>query len=84
VSIRYEKSFEEELAELGNFYRIDEALRYIEQRLDESPESGIPTPIPGLWVVPVRLPTDSGLTLVSIFYTYDGTDVAFQELKRAP
>jgi hypothetical protein len=85
VGVFHEKKFEEEVAELkADFDRLDLALSYVEYQLAEDPGSGIESSVPGIWVAPVRLPLDRGLVRFSIFYTYDGEDLTFQELKRAP
>jgi hypothetical protein len=85
VGIIYDHRFEDELKALqADIDRLDDALRYVEERLAEAPASGIKSSVPGILVAPVRLPDKSGLVRMSIFYTYDGKDVTFRRLRRAP
>jgi len=85
VGVFHDRRFEDELSALRvDFDRLDDALRYVEQRVSEDPASGIQSPIPGIFIAPVRLPTENGLVQMSIFYTYDGSDVTFRMLRRAP
>lgn len=85
MGVHKKQRFEKRLEELGaDLPRIDEAIRFAEYQLSEFPTSGIPTSIPGLYVFPTRLPSDSGLVRVSIFYLFDGEDVWFVDLGTPP
>lgn len=85
MGVIYDRRFEDELSALrADVDRLDDAVRYVEQRLSEDPGSGIESNIPGIYIAPVRLPSSEGLIRMSIFYTYDGRDVTFRMLRRAP
>jgi hypothetical protein len=85
VGVFHDRRFEDELNALqGDVDRLDDALRYVEQRISEEPASGIQASVPGIFIAPIRLPANSGLVRVSIFYTFDGKDVTFRALRRAP
>lgn len=85
MGVFHQKSFEAELSDLrADADRLDDAIRYVEHQLSEDPASGLESAVPGIYIAPVRLPVDGGLVRMSIFYTYDGKDVTFQSLKRAP
>jgi hypothetical protein len=85
VGVFHNQDFEAQLAALkADTDRLDDAIRGVEQLLSESPDSGVEADIPGIFVFRVRLPSDVGLVRMSIFFTYDGNDVTFQMLKRAP
>lgn len=85
MGVFHNQEFETQLAALkADTDRLDDAIRGVEQLLSTSPESGVQSEIPGIFVFRVRLPSDVGLVRMSIFFTYDGDDVTFQMLKRAP
>lgn len=85
MGVFHDRRFEDELSALqADVDRLDDALRYVEQRVSEDPASGIESSVPGIFIAPVRLPAKSGLVRMSIFYTYDGKDVTFRMLRRAP
>ena len=80
-----DEAFEEQLRGLGaDLPRLDDAIRYIEHQLSEHPESGVASEIPGIYVAHARLPHAGELARFSIFYTFDGKDVTFRVLRRAP
>lgn len=80
-----EPRFEEQLNEIeSSVRRMDEALQYVEERLASSPDSGIPTSVPGLWVAPVRVPSEGALIRASIFYTFTEDYVVLRAIRRAP
>lgn len=69
----------------SDVHRLDDALRGKEEKLSEHPDAGITSQVPGIYVERMRLPgTKQGLVRLSIFYTYDGKDVTFRFLRRAP
>jgi hypothetical protein len=85
VGVFHDRRFEDELKVLqADVDRLDDALRYVEQRVSDDPASGIESSVPGIFIAPVRLPAENGLVQMSIFYTYDGKDVTFRMLRRAP
>jgi hypothetical protein len=85
VGISRDESFERDLRTFrADLPRLDEALRYVEFELAEHPDSGIESAVPGIYVAPTRLPDGKRLIRVSIFYTYDGRDVTFRRIRRAP
>ena len=60
--------------------RLDEALRYAEERTASAPQSGLPTKVPGIWVAPVRVPSRGKIVRASIFYTFTKDHVHWQEI----
>lgn len=86
MGIFRDQEFEEQAGAIQpDLHRLDDALSGAEQRVSESPESGIATPVPGIYVAPTVLPDGDGRQVrVSIFYTYDGKDSTFRTLRRAP
>lgn len=85
MGVFHEKTFEAQLNALrADADRLDDALSYVEHQLSEDPQTGLESAVPGIYVAPVRLPTEDGLVRMSIFYTYDGKDVTFRMLKRSP
>jgi len=85
VGVFHQPKFDQQLSQLSaDLQRLQDALRYDEWLLSEFPETGIESDVPGIFVAPTRLPTDEGMVRASIFYTYDGKDVTFHRLVRAP
>lgn len=85
MGVHKTEQFEEQLkALLAGFSRLDDAIGSVEYLLSEYPDSGISTAVPGLYVFRTRLPDAGNLVRFSIFYLYDGKDVWFKELRRAP
>lgn len=84
MGVFYDRDFEDQLGRLRvEADRLDEAISFVEYQLSENPDSGIQSGVPGIYVAPVRLPSEDGLARFSIFYTYDGKDVTFRLLRRA-
>lgn len=63
---------------------MDEAFRYLDWRLGMDPRSGIQTSVPGLWVAPLRVPSDTGMVRASVFYTFTEERVHYQAIRLAP
>jgi hypothetical protein len=85
VGIHKDDRFEEQLKTLRTgFSRLDDAISSVEYLLSEYPDSGIRTSVPGIYVFRTRLPDDGKLARFAIFYLYDGKDVRFVDLQRAP
>lgn len=85
MGVHKDDRFEEQLQTLrAGFKRLDDAISSVEYLLSEHPDSGIVTSVPGIYVFRTRLPDDGGLARASIFYLFDGKDVRFLELRRAP
>ncbi len=83
-SVVREHRFEVQLEAIeSNVRRMDEALRYVEERLARAPESGIQTAVPGIWVAPVRVPRRGELIRASIFYTFTSDHVHLRAIRRA-
>lgn len=85
MGVSRDESFERDLCAFKvDLPRLDEALRYVEYELAENPDAGVASVVPGIYVALTRLPDAGGLVRVSIFYTYDGKDVTFRRIRRAP
>lgn len=77
-SVVEEARFVDELAAIDpDVRRTDEALFYVKDVLARDPEVGIRTPVPGVWIAPIFLPTarGTGARPASIFYTVTETAV---------
>lgn len=80
-----EPRFEAELQALeSDIRRMDEALRYAEFHLAQTPDGGIPSSVPGIWVAPVRVPSQDSIVRASIFYTFTDDHVHLQSIRLAP
>lgn len=64
--------------------RMDEAFEYLDGQLARDPRSGIESSVPGLWVAPVRVPSETGVVRASVFYTFTDTNVHYQSIRLAP
>lgn len=85
MGVHKEKQFEKQFeALLASLPRLDDAIRFAEHLLSESPDSGISTSVPGIYVFRTRLPDAGRVVRVSIFYLYDGKDVRFVDLGIPP
>jgi hypothetical protein len=83
-SIVRDQRFVDEAAVIQpNAKRMDEAFTYTDYQLALDPRSGIPCSVPGLWVAPLRVPTDAGLVRASLFYTFTDTHVYYRSIKLA-
>jgi hypothetical protein len=86
-SVVYDGQFRNESAALEpNVRRLDDAMRYVEHVLSETPEVGFPTAFPGVHVAPIVLPVAGSLIPleVSIFYIWDATETICLSIKPSP